>query len=213
MIIVGIDLAGPANAADTALAAFEVGHHSAGLLHARIGLTDADIFSILAELSDLGPLVAGLDAPLSYQPGGGDREGDSRLRSLIQTAGLSAGAVMPPTLTRMVYLTVRGMSVARSLAQLPDPPRVVEVHPGAAMVLRGAPVTAVRAMKKDSASRATLLSWLATQHLNGLENISNPSDHLIAALAAALASWQWAINRPVWVQPAQPPYHPFDYAA
>jgi len=211
MYVLGVDLAGPANRAETAVALFQSRPPGLQLLHARTGAGDADILALAANAGT--PLIVGLDAPLSYQPGGGDRPADRRLRQVAQAAGMSTGSVMPPTLTRMVYLTVRGISVARMLSTLDPPPRIVEVHPGAAMVLRGAPLAVVRALKAETTARCTLRDWLAEQQLHGLEELAAPSDHLIAALAAALASWRWVEGAAVWHEPAQPPHHPFDYAA
>ena len=101
---------------------------------------------------------------------------------------MRSGSVMAPTMTRMSYLTLRGISVGRLLKSIPEvPPRIVEVHPGAALPLRGAPVDAVKAFKKDKDSRGQHLQWLAQQGVDAAANES-ASDHYVAACAAALAT-------------------------
>ena len=112
MIIIGIDLSGPSNAADTALVSFECRESVLTLTHSVQGASDADIFQIVSEQAKESNVTVGLDAPLSYNDGGKDRPSDSELRSRIVAAGLRSGSVMTPTMTRMAYLTLRGISVA-----------------------------------------------------------------------------------------------------
>jgi predicted nuclease with RNAse H fold len=119
---------------------------------------------------------------------------------------------MPPTLTRMAYLTLRGIVVARSLRLARDDIQIVEVHPGGTMALRGAPTAAVAGLKHHESARRALLAWLQRQGLKGISAAAKPSDHYVAACAAALAAWKWHRNEAVWRHPAAPPHHPFDYA-
>ena len=157
-------------------------------------------------------MIAGIDAPLSYNIGGGDRPADAALRKKIIAAGLRPGSVMVPTMTRMVYLTLRGMAVARLLRAAHEKTAVVEVHPGAAMVLRGAPVDDVAAFKFDSKCRLNLLAWLEGQGLRNVAAVQEPTDHYVAACGAALAAWKWHINETKWLHRAVLPFHPFDFA-
>jgi predicted nuclease with RNAse H fold len=214
MHIVGIDLSGPSNWADTALLAFD--RYESGLRLQQepiIGATDVMIYNLVAELADRSQVAVGIDAPLSYNIGGGDRPSDADLRRHTIAAGLHPGSVMVPTLTRMVYLTLRGMSVARSLLFIPATAvHIVEVHPGAAMALRGAPVDAVRTFKDSEESRRRLLDWLEEQGLDCIATEGDPSDHYVAACAAALAAWKWYEGESVWCYAASAPFHPFDYA-
>jgi len=159
------------------------------------------------------PLVVGIDAPLSYHIGGGDRPADSILRRRLVQVGLKPGSVMPPTMTRMAYLTLRGMAVSRMLESVTSHRiRIVEVHPGAAMALRGAPIQDVLGSRSGRNSRLRLLKWLESQGLRNLPIEETARDHDVAASAAALAAWQWHCNQWVWVFPAAPPYHPYDFA-
>lgn len=165
-VIVGIDLSGPANAADTALVWFAQRQGRLDYLGSAIGASDADIVRIVTNLEH--PVV-GLDAPLSYNDGGGDRPGDADLRRVIVATGMRSGSVMTPTLTRMAYLTLRGMAVARALeAESVSRRSLVEVHPGAAFALRGAPLEAVLDYKRVASSRNRLLRWLSPAGVHGV---------------------------------------------
>ena len=162
--VLGLDLAGPANAPDTAAALFATRGTGLALVELRTGLDDRALLAWLrGHVPVAGALVAGLDAPLSYNPGGGDRPGDRALRARLTAAGLPPGSVMAPTMTRMAYLTLRGMAVARLLqATWPDP-FVCETHPGGSLVLRGAEAGLVRSLKRVAGARTAVLAWLATQ--------------------------------------------------
>lgn len=212
MIVCGVDLSGPANVSDTAFASFVVHGTTAVLLEAHAGLGDTELLDQVARLLRRDTEVAvGLDAPLSYNPGGGDRPADRDLRRTLQAAGLPGATVMTPTMTRMVYLTLRGISVARLLQTLDPRPAVAEVHPAGTLALHGAPAADVRALKRDEAARRRLLVWLEGQGLGGTAVLAERGDHLVAAAAAALATWRWATGRAAWCAAAQPPLHPFDY--
>jgi len=211
--VVGIDLSGPTNVKDTVFLAFEVLGTEIRLHQAIQGAKDHDIHAAAEELLSLGKVVVGLDAPLSYNPGGGDRPGDKALREKVIRAGLHPGSVMAPTMTRMAYLTLRGTAIARILSSFPEPkPEIVEVHPGAAMALRGAPIADLRAYKMDPAAQQRLLGWLKRQGLDFKDMYKPLDSHHVDACAAALAAWKWHKGDAVWVEPASPPHHPFDYA-
>ena len=208
----GLDLSGPGNSKDTALVALKPhGEGSLSVCTLLSGADDRDILSCVESLAPEGEIVIGIDAPLSYNIGGGDRPSDAQLRKKIVAAGLRPGTVMPPTLTRMVYLTVRGITVARLLQAACRYIRIAEVHPNAVMALRGASTDDVIAYKKDEKARYRLLEWLGQQGLEGICGLAHPSDHYVAACACALGAWKWNKERPVWIYPASPPFHPFDY--
>ncbi len=212
MHIVGIDLSGPRNIADTCVAVFTPLDSELRFGHSLERADDRAIYGLIDALGKLDDVVVGIDAPLSYNPGGGDRPSDRELRLQVQRRGRVG--VMPPTLIRMVYLTLRGIALTRMLESLRPQlaVRIVEVHPGAAMLLRGAPPLDVAAFKKSEAARLRLVDWLRTAALTGLPRMQPLSDHFVAACAASLAAWQWAMGRPVWCAEAQPPEHPYDFA-
>jgi predicted nuclease with RNAse H fold len=119
---------------------------------------------------------------------------------------------MTPTMTRMAYLTLRGISLARGLEDAGVPrEQILETHPGGALVLRGAPLGAVRGLKGNPEARIILLQWLENQGLQGAGSLADPSDHTVMACAAALAAWQWLLGQTAWQHPAAPPYHPYRY--
>ncbi len=212
MHIIGIDLSGPRNVADTCAVVFQVRGTALQFERAVENAGDAAIFELVSAVAKAGSATIGIDAPLSYNPGGGDRPSDAELRRRVREKGRVG--IMPPTLIRMVYLTLRGIALTRMLESLKPKAdlRIVEVHPGAAMLLRGAPPADVAAFKGNASARLRLLDWLQAMELRDLSRPELPSDHFVAACAASLAAWQWAIGTPAWCAPAQPPTHPYDFA-
>ena len=212
MWVIGLDLSGPSNTADTYLVVLEERGAELNFVKDLEGANDQDIFRTVSDLGKTGPIVIEVDAPLSYNPGGGDRESDRELRKLVSKKG-NVG-IMPPTMNRMVYLTLRGIVLARMLETLkPDIDlRIVEVHPGACMLLRNAPTNEVASFKRDTSARSQLLSWLETLGLKGISRTGDVPDHYVASCAAALGSWQWSLGKSAWVFPAGPPEHPYDFA-
>ena len=212
MYIIGIDLSGPSNTADTVLTSFRRDDSVLRLHQSIIGASDMQILEFITDHTS-GTVAVGIDAPLSYNPGGGHRPFDSDLQRNVIAAGLHAGSVMPPTLNRMAYLTLRGISVARMLQSIQiNRPRIVEVHPGAAMALRHAPIDLVRMFKRNDTARIQLLEWLEQQGLRFTSIATDPSDHYVAACAAAFVTWKWKEEKTVWLHGAEPPLHPFDFA-
>lgn len=208
-VIIGIDLAGPSNTKDTAVVTF---HSSlSGLVFSgKSDGSDDEILSLVMRESESADVVVGVDAPLSYQPGGGDRVRDSELRRKIIRAGLKSGSVMPPTMTRMVYLTLRGVSLTRLIAS----PKVsiVEVHPGATLVLSGAPIEDVRNLRSEVSARRRVLAWLGTQGVSGIVSDRHVTSHYVAACGTAFAAFRWSKGQSSWLAPAEDPFHPFDFA-
>lgn len=210
--VVGIDLSGPSNVRGSCAVVLACDEEAAVFARQLPVAGDVEILELVTRLSLEAPVVVGLDAPLSYQPGGGLRLRDRSLRERIVERGMKHGSVMPPTFNRMAYLTLRGLGVARLIGTL-DPlrVRVIEVHPGAAFGLRGAPTESVRFFKKHAEHRSVLLDWLAAQGVRSLPE-AEPSDHFVAACGAALAAWQWSLGRSIWLAPPEPPFHPFAFA-
>jgi predicted nuclease with RNAse H fold len=212
MKVIGIDLSGPSNIADTYLIVLEEQGAELQFISDVEGADDQRIFRTISDLGKNERIVIGMDAPLSYNPGGGDRPSDQELRQLVLKRG-SVG-IMPPTMMRMVYLTLRGIVLARMLETLkPDfDLHIVEVHPGASMLLRNAPANEVANFKREGSARSRLLQWLETQGLKGISRTEDVADHYVAAGAAALAAWQWSLGRSAWIFSATPPDHPYDFA-
>jgi predicted nuclease with RNAse H fold len=213
MRIVGIDLSGPRNFADTCLVSFEEHGEEIHIHEIREGADDDQILEVVSSRGPKEPIVIGIDAPLSYNPRGGERPSDSELRRVVHAQGGHVG-VMSPTLIRMVYLTLRGLQLTRLLERFKPQYdlRIVEVHPGACMLLRGADPGDVQAFKIESLARGRLLDWLGTKGLKGIQRTKTITDHYVAACAAALAAWQWGLGKPVWHFAADLPHHPYDFA-
>jgi predicted nuclease with RNAse H fold len=213
MRIIGIDLSGPANVADTVGVSFRGQGRQLCRDAIVCNAADTDIVEFIGGIRKRSSVVVGLDAPLSYNIGGGFRPSDRLLHQRLRAEGRRFAMVMPPTLTRMVYLTLRGVCLARLLKQTGESKiDIVEVHPGAAMALRHAPQGAIRAMKRSPDARRQLLAWLEAQGLGDAGAVEAPGDHYVAACAAALAAWRWKCGDPAWLYRAEPPYHPFDFA-
>lgn len=213
MKIVGIDLSGPRNFADTCLVSFEERGQEIHLIEVREGVDDDQILEAITSLGQTEPIAIGIDAPLSYNPTGGDRPADSELRRLVHAQGGRVG-IMPPTMIRMVYLTLRGLHLTRLLESIKPQYDlgIVEVHPGACMTLRGADADDIRKFKTESFARERLLDWLETKGLKGIARAETVSDHYVAACAAALGAWQWSLGKSIWCFPADLPHHPYDFA-
>ena len=211
MRVVGIDLSGPRNFADTCLVIFEERGNEIHLKDIREGMDDDHILEAIAGLGKENRITIGIDAPLSYNSTGGDRPSDKELRDLIKAKG-GGTSIMPPTMTRMVYLTLRGVTLARLLESLGCDLAIVEVHPGACMLLRGADASDVKKFKNDPLARGNLLRWLEDQGIQGLSPRETVSDHYVAACAAVLGAWQWSLGKARWLFGASPPHHPYDFA-
>lgn len=213
MRIVGIDLSGPRNFADTCLVSFEEHGEEIHLTEVREGADDHQILKVICSLGQTERIVIGIDAPLSYNFKGGDRPSDSELRRLVHARGGHIG-IMPPTMIRMVYLTLRGLQLTRLLESLKPQYDlgIVEVHPGACMILRGADAGDIRKFKTEPFARGRLLDWLGTKGLKGISGAETVSDHYVAACAAALGAWQWSLGKSVWYFASDLPHHPYDFA-
>lgn len=211
--VVGIDLSGPAGIANTAVTVFNDCGDRLSFNEMAVDGSDSAIVDLARMLLSKGSMTVGIDAPLSYQPGGGQRDRDADLRRAIVAVEMKPGSVMAPTAPRMVYLTLRGIALAAVLARTrgTHPMRIVEVHPGATMGLRGAPLNALLKYGRDQGAQRVLLEWLSTQ---GLEDIpsANISSHFVAASACALAAWNWQRGNSRWLAAAEEPWHPYDFA-
>ncbi|WP_283153280.1 DUF429 domain-containing protein [Guptibacillus hwajinpoensis] len=201
---IGIDLSGPSNTKDTSLAIFH-GDDSELSFHQLIeGVTDEDIYQ-QGKLTH--NTIIGIDAPLSYQPGGGDRPADRALRKAVVKIGMRSGSIMTPTMTRMVYLTLRGISLSRTLSPHAT---IVEVHPGAAIGLRAPNIESILAYKSEMEHRYQLKYFLEQDGVTGIPEKALESAHSFDACLAAYAAWRWEHGRSEFLYEAKPPFHPFD---
>lgn len=184
--IVGIDLSAPSNLRGTCVVVLRCHKDLAVFAQSLPVAGDAAILDLVSGLSGEGQVVVGLDAPLSYQPGGGLRLRDRSLRDRIVEHGMRHGSVMPPTFNRMAYLTLRGLGLARLLSTLnQEQVRVIEVHPGATFCLRGAPLASVLAFKKRLSIAHRFWSGSARRALHRFR-VSNQAITLLPPLAPRL---------------------------
>ncbi|MGG3468763.1 DUF429 domain-containing protein [Neobacillus pocheonensis] len=217
MRVIGIDLSGPSNHKDTVLSVFEKQENQLKFLKWKNNISDHEILKEISEQSQIDEVVLGIDAPLSYEDGGGDREGDRELRKFIVGLGMKPGSIMPPTLNRMVYLTLRGIKLSREIGSLqtPYPISIVEVHPGAVIGSRLSQndFEYVLNYKQNLSVRNFIRNLLGKQNLVDLPILIEEESHSIDACAAALGAWHWKdpAFRPKWNFPAKPPLHPYEY--
>jgi predicted nuclease with RNAse H fold len=186
------------------------------------GLSDEAILALAARHGKAEEIVIGLDAPLSYAFGGGDRPADRSLRRAVAAVGMKTASVMAPTAQRMSYVTMRGIALTRALERsvCAKALRIVEVHPGAAIGFRYAapPVPAVvldYKQPENAAYRGQLAAWM--DQSMGLGGVASrlgaaPTSHEVDACAAALAAWKWANGQSAWRWPASGPMHPYEVA-
>jgi uncharacterized protein len=217
MRVIGIDLSGPSNHKDTVLTVFELQNGQLNFMKLMRNIGDLDILKEIEAQSQIDEVVIGIDAPLSYQDGGGDRLGDKQLRQFIVSLGMKPGSIMPPTFNRMVYLTLRGIKLSREIGNLTSsyPISIVEVHPGAVIGSRliQEELEYVLSYKQSLSARSWIRNWLGEQKLTKLPVFIDEESHLIDACAAALGAWHWKDSslQPKWSLPANPPLHPYDY--
>jgi uncharacterized protein len=217
MRVIGIDLSGPSNHKDTVMAVFELLNGVLKFVELKRNIGDLEILEEIHAHSQIDEVVIGLDAPLSYQDGGGDRFGDKSLRQYIVSLGMKSGSIMPPTFNRMVYLTLRGIKLTREIENLTskNPISIVEVHPGAVIGSRISPLDLeyVLRYKQEMSSRSFIKNWLGEQRITKLPSNIDEESHMIDACAAALGAWHWKdpLYEPKWLLPANPPLHPYDY--
>ncbi|MCE9645828.1 MAG: DUF429 domain-containing protein [Chloroflexi bacterium] len=213
MKVVGIDLSGSKNSADTCLASFEEQGGNIHLQNILEGADDGQILEALLSLGKEGPILIGVDAPLSYNGTGGDRPSDRDLRRALRAKGVRAG-IMPLIMIRMVYLTLRRITITRLLESFKPQYQfdIIEVHPGACMLLHGADAQEVKALKQELPARHQLLRWLEFKGMKGISGHAPLRDHYVAACAAAYGAWQWKLGNSIWKFSASPPHHPYDFA-
>lgn len=217
MKIIGIDLSGPANHKDTVMTIFQIEENDLIFEKALTNASDEMLLEAIMSAASLDEVVIGIDAPLSYQDGGGDRPQDKSIRNVLKEYGLSGSSIMPPTLTKMVYLTLRGILLTRTIMSmnLADKIKIVEVHPGAAIGTRIDKERFVHAReyKKDLNSCKVILEWYNEIGLKGIPTEFSETTHQIDACAAAIAAWYWVDpkKQPVWHWEKTTPNHPFEF--
>lgn len=217
MKVIGIDLSGPANHKDTAIIIFNRSEDGALYFDTLIeDASDRTILSTIETAAKEGRVIVGIDAPLSYQDGGGYRPQDKLLSEFMKQNGLSSHSVMAPTLTKMAYLTLRGIALSRSIISMNNANiHLVEVHPGAVIGTRLDSTLRHHALnyKKQKVSLEYIFHWFKTQGMHQLSPSIMHSTHTLDACAAALGAWCWYDNQleAKWVYNQTSTAHPFEY--
>lgn len=179
-VFVGIDLSGPSNTQDTAVCCFD-----GEKCILQIDLTDSQIIDFLQPFTANRNVFVAIDAPLTYQEGGGYRDLDRVLRQHLNSHGFAKIGVMAPTMTKMAYLTLRGLRIRELLQQIPNI-ELYETHPGAALVFSNIDYQQVIAVKSCENSRKHILEELTGRYQ--LPELSVESDHELMAISAMLSA-------------------------
>lgn len=188
-MIAGIDLAGPKNHKDTAMAIIDN-----KTITIKSNLSDLDIYDLIikCKISDLG-----IDAPLSYSETGGYRKSDSELRSFLNSRGFKKIGVMAPTFSRMIYLTSRGIRLTRLLLHLDKTPCIYEAHPGAFFVLDDYPYDIISTVKTDFNSIVNITNLIKAK---GYKFEVEPlTDHELMSVGVALAVEAQTLKKSHWI--------------
>lgn len=215
MQYIGLDLSGPSNTKDTVLVHFEKQGDKLYYEQHETPVNDHALLTYVESIASRDSVTIGIDAPLSYEDGGGDRESDRSLRSFITELGMKGASIMPPTMMRMVYLSLRGIRITREIERLSTPYEIhlVEVHPGAALGARMENIDDVLYYKQDHSIRKRIRTWFDSQQMLGVPERMAEESHTIDACAAALAAWHWQDpdHEPAWLFRACPPLHPYEF--
>lgn len=191
-ICLGIDLSGPSNAQYTSLCLF-----SDSTITLYNNCNDQKITEILQQLPSDQAVFIAVDAPLSYQDGGGFRDIDRALRQHLNQQGFKKIGVMAPTMTRMAYLTLRGLrlkEVCREFVQV----QLFETHPGAALVCSGINYELVQKIKNEPQAIQRITKQLAARLPKNITLPKMASDHDLMALSAMLSAYNLSRNLPNW---------------
>ena len=212
-IFFGIDLSGPVNIIDTVISWFKYDRskEKLNLIDYKIGADDYFIFNIIKDLSINNDLFLAIDAPLSYNMNGGDRESDKSLREFLKKKNIKTSSVMTPTMTRMSYLTLRGISITRILETLKKKPKVIEVHPFVSLLINGANKEDIKNVKKNEKAKQNIFNFLKKRQISNLPVIVSKNDHFISSVIAAQIAYFYSKNQYQWRSKRKFPFHPYDF--
>ena len=212
-IFLGIDLSGPVNIIDTAISWFKYDYlnEQLVLINYKIGADDNFIFNIVKDLSRNNNLLIAIDAPLSYNIKGGDRKSDQSLRKFLKERDFKTSSVMTPTMTRMSYLTLRGISITRILETLNNKPKIIEVHPFISLLINGANKVDIDNVKKNTKAKKNILTFLKKRQISDLPIIASKNDHFLSSIIAARIAYLYSKNQYQWISKRKFPFHPYDF--
>ena len=186
---IGIDLSGPANTKDTSMC---IWHEAKTTIQSDCD--DAFIVQTVKQLAANSSVFVSLDAPLSYQMHGGFRDVDRALRAHLNEQGFSKIGVMAPTMTKMAYLTLRGLRLWLLLKDISNV-FIFETHPGAALVMSGVEYDLVTQVKSSQKALEKIQQTLARQYQCDL---IFQSDHELMAFSAMLSVQRYASEQSIF---------------
>ena len=118
---------------------------------------------------------------------------------------------MTPTMTRMSYLTLRGISITRILETLKKKPKVIEVHPFVSLLINGANKEDIKNVKKNEKAKQNILNFLKKRQISKLPVIVSKNDHFISSVIAAQIAFFYSRNQYQWRSKRKFPFHPYDF--
>lgn len=190
-ICIGMDLSGPSNSQDTAMCVFD-----GQSVQMYRNCSDQAIYGVLSQFNSNLPVVIAADAPLTYQDGGGYRDIDRALRQKLNSSGFSKIGVMAPTMTRMAYLTLRGMRLKELCTQFANI-ELFETHPGAALAFSGIEYDSITQVKSDKTAFNRVVQALHNQFPEISEEVLQ-NDHELMAASAMLSAYRYTQQQSLW---------------
>jgi len=167
-------------------------------------------------------MYIGIDSPLSNNGDNKCRESDNKLKEEIKLVNktlqkldeLNLNSVMSPMGRRMIYLTIRGVLLSRTIHIEYPSVKIVEVHPRASLFLHFHTLIAqdIKNYKDPNGNHAreNIVNCLND---NGMLINTNQTytDHEIDSMVAAYSAFCWRNKKSKFLFNADDPFLPFDY--
>lgn len=212
MLFVGIDLSGPSNTKDTALAITNLSPDGLELVFQASNFDDLQLLDKISHFAKGNSTYIFIDAPLSYNQGGGLRDSDKEFRDLAFRLSLPPTTIMPPTFTKMGFLTLRGIFVSNLLrVNLGFSIHIAETHPGISLALEGIEPALIKNMKSSVEACNTIAEKLSKLFNKFTLINSQYSDHDICSIAASLSAKRYFDKKSALIYKAKPPAHPYNF--
>ena len=118
---------------------------------------------------------------------------------------------MTPTMSRMSYLTLRGIAITRILETIKNKPQIIEVHPFVSLLINGGNNEDIVNVKKNVRSKQNILNFLEKRKFENLPIKASENDHLLASIIAAEIAYFYSKNEYNWINKKKFPFHPYDF--
>ncbi|WP_340399427.1 DUF429 domain-containing protein [Paenibacillus sp. FSL H8-0079] len=220
---IGIDLSSGNNIANTSVTVLELTNNNMlKLVSITSGLNDADILDVIDKYKE--NCVIGIDSPLSTNGDNKCRESDKKLKDSLAEINkfiqnkqekFKLSSVIPPMSRHMVYLTVRGITLSRSISIGYPEAKIVEVHPRAALFLHFYHSIAVDIQNykevNNKHAKLNVINCLS-QTISGIEATGNYTDHDIDSIVAAYSAFCWDVGTYAFLFSKTDKFHPYEFS-